>query len=148
MIAAFLAVASTSVPLFAAWMKISASRPSGKRPMPTVPELTVDELEDLVAAAVREALARNSEYPGRGSARARHCSPPGLATAGADPGYPYRPAGVGRTLCLAPDGRPPYPPFAQRLARSIVGVAAGPTLLLQVFTPFHVLTWLRRLFGR
>jgi hypothetical protein len=36
MIAASVAVASTSVPLFAAWMKISASRPSGQRPMPTV----------------------------------------------------------------------------------------------------------------
>jgi hypothetical protein len=48
------------------------------------------------------------------------------------------------------DGRPPYPPFAQRLVRSIAGIAAGLliiALLLQLFTPFHVLTWLRRLFG-
>jgi hypothetical protein len=48
------------------------------------------------------------------------------------------------------DGRPPYPPFAQRLVRGIVGIAASLliiALLLQVFTPFHVLTWLRRLFG-
>jgi hypothetical protein len=48
------------------------------------------------------------------------------------------------------DGRPPYPPFAQRFIRRIVGTAAGLLIiavLLQAFTPFPVLTWLRRLVG-
>ena len=43
------------------------------------------------------------------------------------------------------DNRPPYPPLAQRVllgAISNVAVVLGLAVLLQVFTPFPVLTWL------
>ena len=49
-----------------------------------------------------------------------------------------------------PNNLPPYPPLAQRILRAVlvyaaVLVAAG--ILLQIFTPFPVLTWLGKLTG-
>jgi hypothetical protein len=47
-----------------------------------------------------------------------------------------------------PNNRPPYPPLAQRLLLgtiSNVAVLVGLAILLQVFTPFPVLTWLGEL---
>ena len=44
-----------------------------------------------------------------------------------------------------PDNRPPYPPLAQRVAFAVisnVAVVAAIAVLLQLFTPFPVLTWL------
>ena len=46
------------------------------------------------------------------------------------------------------DDKPPYPPLPQRIMRGALGyvvVLAGLALLLQVFTPFPVLTWLREM---
>lgn len=43
------------------------------------------------------------------------------------------------------DNKPPYPPLAPRILRGILGYAAvllAAAALLQVFTPFPVLTWL------
>ena len=43
------------------------------------------------------------------------------------------------------DNRPPYPPLAHRMLRGTIGYAAvilAAAVLLQVFTPFPVLTWL------
>ena len=51
------------------------------------------------------------------------------------------------TFAWPPGDRPPYPPFAQRIARgalSYLTVAVGIAVLLQVFTPFPVITWLGR----
>jgi hypothetical protein len=48
-----------------------------------------------------------------------------------------------------PDNKPPYPPLLRRLARgllSYVVVISGIAVVLQIFTPFPVLTWLGRLF--
>jgi hypothetical protein len=45
------------------------------------------------------------------------------------------------------DNKPPYPPLAQRVMRGAVSYAAvlgGAAILLQLFTPFHVLSWLGR----
>jgi hypothetical protein len=47
-----------------------------------------------------------------------------------------------------PDNRPPYPPLAQRVLFAVISnmaVLAGLAVLLQVFTPFPVLTWLGQL---
>ena len=47
-----------------------------------------------------------------------------------------------------PDNKPPYPPLAQRMLLatiSNVAVVLGLAVLLQVFTPFPVLTWLGQL---
>jgi len=44
-----------------------------------------------------------------------------------------------------PDNRPPYPPLAQRVLRATLSYAAAVAIiliLLQVFTPFPVLSWL------
>jgi hypothetical protein len=46
------------------------------------------------------------------------------------------------------DNKPPYPPLAQRILRGAminVAVVVGLAVLLQVFTPFPVLTWLSQL---
>jgi hypothetical protein len=46
------------------------------------------------------------------------------------------------------NNEPPYPPLAQRLLRSAlayIAVFGGAAVLLQYFTPFPVLTWLRGL---
>ena len=43
---------------------------------------------------------------------------------------------------------PPYPPLGQRIFRGLMGyvvVILVAAILLQVFTPFPVLTWLREL---
>ncbi len=63
-----------------------------------------------------------------------------------------RPASVSQAdweaaFAWPPGDRPPYPPLATRIARgtlSYVTVAVGIAVLLQVFTPFPVLTWLGR----
>jgi hypothetical protein len=63
-----------------------------------------------------------------------------------------RPASVSQAdweaaFAWPPGDRPPYPPFAERVARgtlSYITVAVGIAVLLQVFTPFPVLTWLGR----
>jgi hypothetical protein len=52
------------------------------------------------------------------------------------------------TFAWPPDNRPPYPPLAQRVLLAVfsnVAVLVGLAVLLQVFTPFPVLTWLRDL---
>ncbi len=46
------------------------------------------------------------------------------------------------------DNKPPYPPLAQRILResiSTVVILAAAAILLQLFTPFPVLSWLRGL---
>ena len=48
------------------------------------------------------------------------------------------------------DNKPPYPPWPQRLLHSVisyVAVFAGVAILLQLFTPFPVLTWIGHLFN-
>ncbi len=48
------------------------------------------------------------------------------------------------------DDKPPYPPWPRRLLHSVISyvvVFAGAAILLQLFTPFPVLTWLGRLFN-
>ena len=52
------------------------------------------------------------------------------------------------TFAWPPDNRPPYPPLAQRVLLSVfsnVAVLVGLAVLLQMFTPFPVLTWLGQL---
>jgi hypothetical protein len=47
-----------------------------------------------------------------------------------------------------PDNKPPYPPLPQRALRAAVGylaVLAAVAIVLQLLTPFPVLTWIRRL---
>lgn len=57
---------------------------------------------------------------------------------------------MGRNVRLAPGDKPPYPPLAHRVVRAVVTylvmvlIIAG---LLQAFTPFPVLTWLRKMVG-
>jgi len=58
------------------------------------------------------------------------------------------------TYAWPPDNRPPYPPLAQRMLLATitnVAVVLGLAVLLQMFTPFQVLTWLgalaRMVFG-
>jgi hypothetical protein len=63
-----------------------------------------------------------------------------------------RPANISQaqweaTFAWPPGNLPPYPPFAERIARgalSYVTVVVGIAVLLQVFTPFPVITWLGR----
>src|ERR1700692_1356245 len=48
------------------------------------------------------------------------------------------------------NNNPPYPPLAQRMLRGVINYVAlvlVAAVLLQVFTPFPVLTWLRKLVG-
>jgi hypothetical protein len=50
-----------------------------------------------------------------------------------------------------PDNRPPYPPLGQRLLRAAVWQAAAVAIiliLLQVFTPFPVISWLASIITR
>jgi len=50
-----------------------------------------------------------------------------------------------------PDNRPPYPPLAQRVLRATLSYAAAVAIiliLLQVFTPFPVLSWLASVIAR
>ena len=66
-----------------------------------------------------------------------------------------RPAGVPQqqweeAYAWPADNRPPYPPLAQRIALGILTYAvviAVIAVVLQVFTPFPVLTWLAKLTG-
>jgi hypothetical protein len=48
------------------------------------------------------------------------------------------------------NNKPPYPPLAQRILRGVISYLAVvliAAVLLQAFTPFPVLTWLRKLVG-
>jgi hypothetical protein len=48
------------------------------------------------------------------------------------------------------NNKPPYPPLTQRMLRGVISYVAVvliAAVLLQVFTPFPVLTWLRKLVG-
>ena len=52
------------------------------------------------------------------------------------------------TFAWPADNKPPYPPLAQRILReamSYVAVVLATAVLLQVFTPFPVLTWIGEL---
>lgn len=52
------------------------------------------------------------------------------------------------TFAWPPDNKPPYPPLTTRLLRAALGyviVIGGAAVLIQVFTPFPVLTWLGKL---
>jgi hypothetical protein len=52
------------------------------------------------------------------------------------------------TFAWPPDNKPPYPPLGRRIAHGVISyliVIAGVAVLLQVFTPFPVLTWLKKL---
>jgi len=52
------------------------------------------------------------------------------------------------TFAWPPDDKPPYPPLARRMLHSLLSylaVIVGAAVLLQVFTPFPVLTWLGKL---
>jgi len=54
------------------------------------------------------------------------------------------------TFAWPPDDRPPYPPLAKQVLRGLpiyLVIAAVAAILLQIFTPFPVLTWLGRLMG-
>lgn len=54
-----------------------------------------------------------------------------------------------RQFAWPADDKPPYPPLPQRILRGTLGyiaVLAVVAILLQVFTPFPVLTWLVQLF--
>jgi hypothetical protein len=47
------------------------------------------------------------------------------------------------------NNKPPYPPLTQRVVRGVMGYVAVvmvAAVLLQLFTPFPVLTWLGKLF--
>jgi hypothetical protein len=73
-----------------------------------------------------------------------------------EPFEKIRPSGISQpeweaTYAWPADNRPPYPPLAQRLAFSLLVnlfVAIAILVLLQVFTPFPVLTWLGDLLKR
>jgi hypothetical protein len=48
------------------------------------------------------------------------------------------------------DNKPPYPPLPRRMLRSVISyliVVLAAAVLLQIFTPFPVLTWLGKLTG-
>ena len=52
------------------------------------------------------------------------------------------------TFAWPANNEPPYPPLAQRIRRGVisyVAVVLGVAVLIQVFTPFPVLTWLGEL---
>jgi hypothetical protein len=50
------------------------------------------------------------------------------------------------TFAWPANNEPPYPPLAQRILRGMISnVALGVALLLQVFSPFSVLTWIGEL---
>ena len=54
------------------------------------------------------------------------------------------------TFAWPPNDQPPYPPLAQRIvhgALSYLVVIAGVAVVIQLFTPFPILTWLGRLTG-
>ncbi len=55
------------------------------------------------------------------------------------------------TFAWPADNRPPYPPLAERILRGLISyvtVILVAAVLLQVFTPFPVLTWLAALTKR
>lgn len=66
-----------------------------------------------------------------------------------------RPDGIAQeqweaTYAWPPDNKPPYPPLWQRLLHGLVSyiiVIAGAAVLLQYFTPFPVLSWVKNLAG-
>jgi len=52
------------------------------------------------------------------------------------------------TFAWPADNRPPYPPLPQRILRGLLGYAIvilAAAVLLQIFTPFPILTWLGKL---
>ena len=52
------------------------------------------------------------------------------------------------TFAWPADNQPPYPPLRRRIARAVVTYAlvlGGAAILVQLFTPFPVLTWIGRL---
>ena len=52
------------------------------------------------------------------------------------------------TFAWPPDNQPPYPPLRRRIARAVVTyvlMLGGAAALVQLFTPFPVLTWIARL---
>ncbi len=52
------------------------------------------------------------------------------------------------TFAWPPDNNPPYPPLPRRIARAVLTyllVFGGAAILLQLLTPFPVLTWIGRL---
>ena len=52
------------------------------------------------------------------------------------------------TFAWPPDNKPPYPPLAKQIAYGVLAyliVAAVAAVLLQLFTPFPVVTWLTKL---
>jgi hypothetical protein len=52
------------------------------------------------------------------------------------------------TFAWPPDDKPPYPPLGRRILHGVVSyliVIVGAAVLLQVFTPFPVLTWFEKL---
>src|SRR6266568_3223636 len=78
-------------------------------------------------------------------ARARDSSLPGMAATGENQASVCHPAEMGRDVCLAPDGRPPYPSLAHRMVRAVITylvVGLTVAVLLQELTPFPVLSWL------
>ena len=55
------------------------------------------------------------------------------------------------TFAWPPDNKPPYPPLPHRMIRTVISyviLVAVAVVLLQVFTPFPVVTWLRQLVAR
>ena len=64
-----------------------------------------------------------------------------------------RPANVSQeqweaTFAWPADNKPPYPPLAQRLLHGVLSyliVVLGVAVLIQIFTPFPVLTWFAKL---
>ena len=55
------------------------------------------------------------------------------------------------TFAWPPNDQPPYPPLAQRIVHGVLSyliVIAGGAVLIQLFTPFPVLTWLAGMFVR
>jgi hypothetical protein len=55
------------------------------------------------------------------------------------------------TFAWPPDNKPPYPPLPHRMIRTVISyviLVAVAVVLLQVFTSFPVVTWLRQLIAR
>jgi hypothetical protein len=77
----------------------------------------------------------------RDCAGARHFCLPRVGAAGHIPQEKWE-----ETFAWPADNRPPYPPLAQQVLRGLMIyliLAVAVAILLQIFTPFPVLTWLR-----